>query len=118
HLAMVFHRYLHGPRPRMRLRINGRPVVAWDPFLASHPATWSSPLATIGDPARRVLVRSHVLPHKDRLSPAEFEAAAGPDGWTAQQGFYVYRNERMLLAGSWLGLGHGRAWTKDEACRL
>ena len=37
---------------------------------------------------------------------------------TAQQGFYVYRNARLLLAGSWLGLGQGRAWTKEEAHRL
>ena len=36
---------------------------------------------------------------------SEYKAAAGPDGWTAQQGFYVYRNERLLVAGSWLGLG-------------
>ncbi|EQD56779.1 hypothetical protein B1A_11391, partial [mine drainage metagenome] len=42
--------------------------------------------------------------------------AAGPGGWTVHQGFYVYRNQRLLLAGSWLGLGQGhRAWTKEEA---
>ncbi|MGC6766746.1 hypothetical protein ACP0GL_25300, partial [Escherichia coli] len=39
-------------------------------------------------------------------------------GWTAQQGFYVYRNERLLVAGNWLGLGNPRAWTKDETHRL
>src|SRR3546814_5537685 len=27
-------------------------------------------------------------------------------------------NERLLVAGSWRGLGAGRAWTKDEAHRL
>ncbi|MQK60353.1 hypothetical protein EIZ86_28335, partial [Escherichia coli] len=42
----------------------------------------------------------------------------GPAGWTAQQGFYVYRNERLLVAGNWLGLGNPRAWTKDETHRL
>ena len=26
-------------------------------------------------------------------------------GWNAQQGFYVYRNRRLLAAGTWLGLG-------------
>jgi hypothetical protein len=63
-------------------------------------------------------VQGHVLPHKDRLDPKVFAEAAGPDGWTAQQGFYVYRNERLLVAGSWLGLGQGRYWTKEEAHRL
>lgn len=118
HLAMVFHRFLEGQRPALRLLINGRPVNPWNPFLTGHPSTWSSPCLSFGQDPWRVEAQSHVLPHKDRLTPAEYSAAAGPDGWTAQQGFYVYRNRRMLVAGSWLSLGHGRAWTKDEACRL
>jgi hypothetical protein len=118
HLAMVFHRYLEGPRPRLRLKINGRAVQPWDPFLSGHPAKpWHSPPALFsGRPG--VEVECHVLPHKDRLTAKEEEAARGPDGWTAQQGFYVYRNQRLLVAGSWLGLGQRRGWTKDEAHKL
>jgi hypothetical protein len=118
HLAMVFHRYLEGTHPLLRLRIAGRAIAPWDPFLTGHPAKpWHSPVASPpGMPG--IEVECHVLPHKDRLSPKEFEAAQGPDGWTAQQGFYVYRNRRLLVAGSWLGLGQGRGWTKDEAHRL
>jgi hypothetical protein len=65
-----------------------------------------------------VEIECHVLPHRDRLTPAEFEAGGGAEGCTAQQGFYVYRNERLLLAGGWLGLGQGRAWNREEAHRL
>ena len=63
-------------------------------------------------------MQCHVLPHKDQLTAQQEQSAAGPDGWTAQQGFYVYRNARLLVAGSWLGLGQGRSWTKEEAHRL
>jgi hypothetical protein len=60
-----------------------------------------------------------VLPHRDRFrNEADFEKAGGPDGWTAQQGFYVYRQKRLLTAGGWLGLGGSRAWTRDEPSRL
>jgi len=52
------------------------------------------------------------------MDARDHDSAAGPDGWTAQQGFYVYRNERLLVSGSWLGLGRGRSWTKEEAHRL
>lgn len=114
HLAMVFHRFLGGGKPRLRLRINDRPVEPWEPFLTGHPATWSSPIERL---THGVEVQCHVLPHKDRLDPRQHDQAAGPNGWTAQQGFYVYRNQRLLLAGSWLGLGKGR-WTKEEAYRL
>jgi len=117
HLGMVFHRYLEGPRPRLRISINGAGVRPWDPFLTGHSATWSSPVARLGA-KRQVVVQAHVLPHQDRLDPRAYLAAAGPDGWTSQQGFYVYRNERLLVAGGWLGLGSPRPWTRDESCRL
>lgn len=118
HLAMIFHRFLDGITPRLRLAINGVPVGPWDPFLLTHPATWSSPVEKLGISPCMVEVRCHVLPHKDHLAPDVADTAGGPDGWTAQQGFYVYRNARLLVAGSWLGLGHGRSWTKEEAHRL
>ena len=118
HLAMTFHRYIEGIMPTLTIRINGRKVIPWDPFLAGHPAKpWHSPIAKVLG-HQGVELECHVLPHKDKLTKAEFETAQGPDGWTAQQGFYVYRNKRLLLAGSWLSLGHGRSWTKDEAHRL
>ena len=118
HLGMVFHRYLEGSRPRLRIMLNGHPVKPWDPFMAGHPSKPFNPPAFKHHSRLGIEAECHVLPHKDRLSTAEFESLAGPEGWTAQQGFYVYRNERLLVAGSWLGLGSGRSWTKDEAHRL
>jgi hypothetical protein len=118
HLAMVFHRFLEGPRPRLELMLNGRHVRPWDPFLSGHSATWSSPVERIPAEGGMVEVQCHVLPHKDRLEADQHNLAGGPDGWTAQQGFYIYRNKRLLVAGSWLGLGRGKSWTKEEAHRL
>lgn len=118
HLGMVFHRFLEGSKPRLRILINGEPVKAWDPFMTGHPSKPYNPPVFKHPTHRGVEAECHVLPHKDRLTEEEFERLAGPGGWTAQQGFYVYRNERLLVAGSWLGLGSGRSWTKDEAHRL
>jgi len=118
HLSMVFHRYIEGKNPKIVIAINGRPTHPWDPFLSEHPATWSSQVVRFPATGGIVEVQCHVLPHRDKLDPREHDIAGGPDGWTAQQGFYVYRNERLLLAGSWLGLGQGRSWTKEEAHRL
>lgn len=118
-LAMVFHRLLQGPGAKIRLFINDRPVSPWDPFMTGHPSKpWNSPIERRATDSGCVEVECHVLPHRDRLMPAEYEAAGGPEGWTAQQGFYVYRNARLLLAGGWLGLGQGRAWNREEAQRL
>ncbi|WP_429405485.1 ATP-binding protein [Paraburkholderia sp. GAS82] len=119
HLAMVFHRFIEEPKPKMRLSINARRISPWDPFMLGHPAKpWNSPIARQNSLGGKVEVECHVLPHKDRLSQSEFDEASGPEGWTAQQGFYVYRNERLLVAGGWLGLGQGRSWNKEESHRL
>lgn len=119
HLAMVFHRLLQGPRPKFKLLLNGRPVGPWDPFMTGHPAKpWASPPTKHNTAYGTVTVQAHVLPHRDKLTADEFEDNAGPAGWTAQQGFYVYRNERLLVAGGWLGLGTSRAWNREEAHRL
>lgn len=118
-LAMVFHRLIEGTTPDFRLYINGKKVSPWDPFMSGHPSKpWHSPSARIGTTAGAVEVQCHVLPHKDRLSEEEFRNCGGPEGWTSQQGFYVYRNRRLLLAGGWLGLGQGRAWNREESHRL
>lgn len=119
HLAMVFHRLIDGPRPKFRLSINGRAVRAWDPFMTDNPAkTWGSHPDKFGTAGGAIEIEGHVLPHKDRLTQDEFDAGAGPNGWTAQQGFYIYRNQRLLVAGGWLGLGQGRAWNREESHRL
>lgn len=118
-LSMIFHRLIQGPRAKFRLFINEKLIEPWDPFMSDHPSKpWNSPVANKYTPSGLVEVECHVLPHKDRLTLKEQEQAGGPEGWTSQQGFYVYRNERLLLAGGWLGLGQGRAWHREESHRL
>lgn len=119
HLAMVFHRLLQGFPAPIKLLINNRPVEPWDPFMMGHPAKpWTSPIAHQRTDSGLILAQCHVLPHRDKLTNAEFEANAGPAGWTAQQGFYVYRGKRLLVAGGWLGLGNPKAWIREEVYRL
>ncbi len=123
HLAMVFHRFLDSSSPTLSLFVNGRGnanrLTAWDPFLSQHPATIRRPQERLEAGQSEVEVQAFVLPHKDRLSGREFANAGGAEGWTAHQGFYVYRNRRLLVPGSWLGLGvGGRVWTKEEQFKL
>ena len=119
HLSMVFHRFLAGEARRLAIAVNERLLKPWDPFQRQHPAT--KPLGTIPLRlnGRKLIVRPWVLPHRDRFAnEAEYVEAGGPGGWGARQGFYIYRGDRLLVAGSWLALGGSRAWTREESSRL
>lgn len=120
HLGMVYHRYLARVRKRLRILVNDKEVDAWDPFAESHVATIPTPEERIELPGYSLplLIRGYVLPHKDKLGVQDHHALAGPKGWNAQQGFYLYRNERLIVAGSWLGLGGSRPWTQEEHYKL
>jgi hypothetical protein len=122
HLGMVFHRFLGDRRPELRIFINGNGdehrVTAWDPFLEDNPATIHTPEDEIRIGDCVVRIKGFVLPHKDKLGDEAHKEASGSAGWNAQQGFYVYRNRRLLVAGSWLGLGAERPWTKEEHYKL
>lgn len=113
-LGMVFARFLTGRRAH-RITVNGSLVVPWDPFLSSHPAVQRRPSEELPISGHVIRVEPFVLPHPRRLDPEEFTAAGGPGGWLDQQGFYVYRRDRLILAGDWLGL---RGLRRDEKHNL
>lgn len=113
HLAMVFHRFIQRPKV-LKIWINGRQVEAWDPFLSNEPATQPLGEEVLKIAGGSIVVRPYVLPHISKITPDTHSKAAGPRGWNAQQGFYIYRNERLLVAGDWLNLG----FQKEEHNKL
>jgi hypothetical protein len=122
HLGMIFHRFLSAPS-RLKIYINGETeaqlVKPWDPFFSKHTATEPKPLIKIPFGKTTTFVRGFILPHKDMLTQDEYEEAGGPLGWNAHQGFYVYRGDRLLVSGSWLGLREGVSkWRAEEHYKL
>lgn len=113
HLAVTFHRFLARPRS-FSIHIGENRVKGWDPFLESNPFTQALVQDVVRYKGHQIAVRPFVLPHHSKLSTEEFKLAAGERGWNAQQGFYVYRNQRLIVAGGWLGLG----FQKEEHAKL
>lgn len=116
HVAMIFHRFIEAGQ--IKIKINGKIIKPWDPYLVNHPLTWKSPVEKINHGAFFTEVQAFVLPHKDKIGNDLFEKAGGINGWVAHQGFFVYRNQRLLVAGSWLGLGDCKPWVKEEFYRM
>ncbi|MFF5171548.1 ATP-binding protein [Micromonospora sp. NPDC000089] len=113
HLGMIFHRFLDRRSPIV-ITINGNAVIPWDPIL-KHSATHQvSPPERLPLAGSAVTISSFVLPHRSKLNDAQQAYGGGTKGWNAHQGFYVYRNDRLVVSGDWLGLGV----SKDEHTKL
>lgn len=113
HLGMVFHLFMVGRNP-VKIILNDRDVEPWDPFLAHEPATQTLATTRLHLHGAIVEVRPYILPHQSKISKSTHESAAGLHGWNAHQGFYIYRNRRLLVPGDWLGFG----WAKEEHYKL
>jgi len=99
HLSLVFHRYID--RKKLSIYSNGNKLEAWDPFMKE--SEGAQRVANESLHYDQVKVKCYVLPHISKLTPQE-RITARTDQWYDLQGFYVYRNKRLLLYGDWLGL--------------
>ena len=114
HLSLVFHRFLApsvGERP-VSITINNNPLRPVDPFLSNHKATQGLPEQEFTVSDDRVRVAPFILPHITKLAAADLELAGGEDGLRRNQGFYVYRNRRLISWGSWFRLVRQEELTK------
>ena len=116
HLRLVFHRFLEGSKPRLTLLLNGRPLKPIDPMASSHPATQMDPEDVLRLREGNVRIRCHTLPHHKRMTRDEWEEVGSPEGHLKSQGLYVYRENRLIIAGGWLGLARQTELTK--LCRI
>lgn len=114
HFAAVFHRFMSG-RKAVKFTLNSRQVQPWDPFLSDEIATQRLPIEKLRFQDHIIEVEPFVLPHLSKLDTDAHRAAAGMRGWNAHQGFYIYRNRRLLVLGDWLGL---KGWRQEEHYKL
>jgi len=99
HLSLVFHRYIE--KKKLTIWVNGIKLEPWDPFMKE--SAGGQLIANESLDNNQVIVKCYVLPHISKLNPEERKKAK-TDQWYRFQGFYIYRNSRLLLFGDWLGL--------------
>lgn len=123
HLGMVFHRFITGEwaggEAFVNIAVNDVAVTAWDPFVREEQRTKVLRRQTIKLPLEdgrtaKLRVSPFVLPAQNEFSsPEAHQLAAGPSRWNRQQGFYVYRRDRLIQSGGW-----NRIRTLDEHAKL
>lgn len=116
HLRLVFHRFLEGYNPRLNLFLNKRLLKPIDPLASAHPSTQKDPEETLQLRRGDVKIQCHTLPHHKRMTSEEWDEIGGPDGHLKSQGLYIYRENRLIISGGWLGLTRQTELTK--LCRI
>jgi hypothetical protein len=114
HIARVFHRFIGGERgtTKLAMRLNLAEVVSFDPFNEKSPAIQVLQEERVVTKFGDVRMQAYVLPHHSKVSQAEYQRLAGTEGYLRNQGFYVYRNRRLIVWGTWFRLAPQEELTK------
>lgn len=81
------------------------PLIPWNPFTPQNNARQELEPEEVVENGHKVVIKPYILPHKTKFSnDDEVKSAGGYKGWLQHQGFYVYRNERLIIYGTWFGL--------------
>jgi len=107
HLRLVFHRFLsYEPGYQtVTIKINELPLEPLDPFFKSNPATQAAPIEQIEIAGKGlVIIEAFTLPHHKKVSAKEWEQMGRAEGHLRNQGFYLYRERRLILWGTWFKL--------------
>lgn len=104
HLSLIFHRFINNTFNPLKIFINGDKIVGFDPFLEDHPKTDSQKPSTIKCEGEDIKIQQFILPHQNDLSNEDIDKLGGIDLLRNGQGFYIYRNNRLIIYGTWFRL--------------
>lgn len=109
HLSLVYHRFLDKSDERERnidIFINQSPVEPWNPFYPRRseqvlPPAKQKLLVELPEGSEQIAnIRAWILPHRSDMTKEEEKAYARISN--RAQGFYVYREGRLIQDGSWM----------------
>ena len=101
YLEMVFHEML---KQGLVMKINNNMLNPWNPFLEGNNRVIEGEEQIVRINKKIVRITPYVLPHPSTFNQVEYKKAGGIKGWRDQQGFYVYRESRLVSFGDWFGM--------------
>lgn len=111
HLSLVFHRYIDSNYGgNLTLIFNGVEIEPLDPFLSRNTKTSHMPRQAVNINGQNVWIDPYVLPPESSLSKKDVELLGGLQ--RNMQGFWVYRNKRLIIPGTWFRLTGNKELTK------
>ena len=121
HIGIVFHRFIQGSVPekkKVNIFFDNNKIEGIDPFCKNEKSLQQlykkfvlvEYLENREKRKSKVIFSPYILPREDQFSSREeYVKGASWSTWLSTQGFYFYRNNRLLKYGDWSGIG-----TKDR----
>ena len=110
YLSLIFHRFLNSAKEKqVTIKVNNFTIEGLDPFLEKHKKTnhrkeIQIPIEDSNGIERYIIVSPYVLPFQKDMTKDDFKRIGGVDNYRTKQGYYIYRNERLIIWGTWFGL--------------
>ena len=102
HLSLVFHRYIS--ENNINIYFNNDIIQPTDPFFTHHSATQKLEEENRIVNGNVIKIRPYILPYISKLKTEEKNQIYGKKGIKLNQGFYIYRNKRLIIWGTWFRL--------------
>ncbi len=123
YISLIFHRYLNGEAElKINLKVNNSKIKGFDPFLEKHKKTnirqeFNLAIKDTQGIERYVIVQPYVLPYQKDLTKEDLDLLGGISNLRTKQGFYIYRNKRLIIWGTWFGIPRNEL-TKNARIRV
>lgn len=105
HLSMIYQRFLDSDFTAVtdiKMTVNSSPVYAWDPFCKSESELVAKDNIEVEGTDASFQISAYVLPRREEFSTPEKAAEARLSN--DLQGFYIYRENRLIHYADWLGM--------------
>lgn len=103
YISLHFHKFMEG-KNKCLFKVNGRKIEGIDPFMSKEQGYQEGRSEKLRCKGGYIEINTHVLPHFKRMNSKSLERLGGANGIVQNQGLYIYRENRLINAGGWLGL--------------
>lgn len=120
-LELIFHRFMKAEPgyAGVSFDINKQVLSPCDPFAEWHDATIRQPVDRRHISGNTVTIQAFILPHRNKVSSdAEWKRMGLVEGHMRSQGFYLYRNRRLIRHATWFRMAPQHLLTQLARVRI
>lgn len=115
HLSLHFHRFIE--KEKVVIKVNGNIIKPWNPTCTNYIMTNRISEKSIVYSGKKIILKGYLLPSREKITPTE-ELDIYRGNALRYQGLYVYRNDRLIIAGGWMNLRNIKTHQQNNPVRI